>query len=87
MTAVATRPVHPGLPEVRPHRTRGGRLGYVTVLREPDGVVRVLGWYDSRSDADRSLHPAHLGPATALRVVATLATAVRTRLVRPGLIR
>jgi len=83
MTAVATREV---LPEVRPHRTRGGRLDYVTVQREADGVVRVLGWYDTRYAADRSLHPAHLGPATALHVAATVAT-IAGRLVRPRLIR
>jgi hypothetical protein len=41
MTAVAARA---DLPEVRAHRTREGRLDYVTVVREQDGVVRVLGW-------------------------------------------
>ena len=84
MTAVATRPLPARPPEVRPHRTREGRLDYVTVQREPDGVVRVLGWYDSRSAAARSLHPGHLGPATALGVVATAASALRAGLIRLG---
>ena len=85
MTAVATRPTSTGLPEVRRHRTREGRLDYVTVLREPDGVVRVLGWFDTWNDADRSLHPAHRGAAAALDAVLSVAS-VATRLIRPRLI-
>jgi hypothetical protein len=52
---VTAAPVPPAGVEVRPHRTRAGRLDYVTVQREPDGVVRVLGWYSTRSSAQRAL--------------------------------
>ena len=56
-------PVDATLLEVRPHRTREGRLDYVTVQHEPDGVVRVLGWYDSRSAAQRAVDHLVTAPA------------------------
>ena len=86
MTAAATRPPHVGLPEVRPHRTREGRLDFVTVQREADGVVRVLGWFDTRTAAEGSLHPAHRGAVAALDLAVALA-GVATRALRPRLIR
>ncbi|GAA1914513.1 hypothetical protein [Nocardioides marmoribigeumensis] len=85
MTAVATRPPLVGLPEVRAHRTREGRLDYVTVQRESGGVVRVLGWFDTWSEADRSIHPGRRGAELALDVVGVVAS-VALRVIRPRLI-
>ena len=61
---------HAGV-EVRPHRTRAGRLDYVTVQHEADGVVRVLGWYATRSSAQRALEEQGTGVVPALLRAAT----------------
>ena len=70
--------------EVRPHRTRTGRLDYVTVQHEPDGVVRVLGWYATRSSAQRALDERSGGVASALlRAAASVLRGISRPLV-PG---
>lgn len=78
----------PARAEVVEHRTRAGRLDYVTVEREPDGVVRVLGWYPSRSAAQRAVdHDADTAPLAVRAVAAVVGPFLRPLLVRPGLIR
>lgn len=74
--------------QVVEHRTRAGRLDYVTVEREPDGVVRVLGWYPSRTAAQRAVdHAADTAPLAVRAVAAAIGPFLRPLLVRPGLIR
>ena len=71
--------------QVVAHRTRAGRLDYVTVEREPGGVVRVLGWYPSRSAAQRALdHAAGTAPLAARAVAGAVGRLLRPLLVRPG---
>ena len=78
----------PARAQVVEHRTREGRLDYVTVEREPGGVVRVLGWYPSRSAAQRALDQAAGQVPLPLRAVGAVAGPfLRPLLARPGLIR